>query len=339
MSLGFMPTAPARVQPTVGADQCDIMIVGSSPDGFAIKTPKPFAHAQETILNNCLHQAGLIQAQVFMTNFIWDQVNIDKLWSPKRKKNPANRIIGNIDPYKQSLWSLIKQVKPRVIVPLGDLPTYVLTKRDKVTAIRGYPFSLADTGIYVVPSLEPGKMVFSNHEWRWYLSHDLRKARRISENADVVVTWDKCKIIIPKTFVEAIVLIDMIAKQPKVAWDIEVSDFHTSCMGFCYEPRVGISIPIDMRWTEQEETYLWRKLAALLENPNVCKIVQNGVFDVQFMANEMGIFVQNYSIDTMTSHHIMYPDFKKSLEFLGSIHTYYPYWKDELAGKTIKEEN
>jgi uracil-DNA glycosylase family 4 len=335
-----MPQKPARTQPLEAGEHSDILIVGQSPDGFAIQTGRPFAHAQETILNNCLHQAGLIRAQVGLTNFIWDHVKIDKFWKEKRQgRGGSNRIVGNIDPYKQSLWRIIQQVKPRVIVPLGDLPTYILTKRDKTTAIRGYPFKLADTGIYVVPSLEPGKMVFGNHEWRWYLAHDLRKARRIAENSSAVIEWSQCKLVIPNNFAEACALLDHVAKHKLVAWDIEISDFHTSCMGFCYEPRVGISIPLDMRWTEREEHYLWVRIARILEDESICKIIQNGVFDVQFMYQELGIFVKNYAVDTMTAHHIMYPDFRKSLEFLASIHTFYPYWKDELVEKTIKDES
>jgi uracil-DNA glycosylase family 4 len=339
MTLGFMPQQPVRRQPTEGLTPCDIMIVGSQPDGFAIGSGRPFAHAAETIINNCLHQAGLIRAQVFLTNFIWDSVKTSHLWKEKRSKNPANRVVGNLDPYKQSLWALIKEVKPRVIVPLGDIATYVLTKRDKTTAVRGYPFTLGDTGIIVVPSLEPGKMVFSNHEWRWYLAHDLRKARKFVDNAALFKGWADCKIVIPSTFGETIALLDLVEKTKLVSWDIEVSDFHTSCMGFGLGNKTGVTFPIDMRWSEQEEQYIWIRLARILENPAIIKIVQNGVFDVQFMAQELGIFVQGYTIDTMVSHHIMYPDFKKSLEFLASIHTNYPYWKDELEIKSIKEEN
>lgn len=339
-SLGFMPQKPQRPQPVDYGHNAEILLVGQAPDGFAIQQGKVFAHAQETILNNCIHQAGLIKAQVAMTNFVWDTVGAHKVWKEKRQgKGGANRIIGNIDPYKQSLWRIIQQVKPRVIVPLGDLPTYVLTKRDKTTAIRGYPFELSDTGIWVVPSLEPGKMVFSNHEWRWYLAHDLRKARRIAENSAIITKWSDCRLVVPGNFTEACALLEEISKHKLMAWDIEVSDYHTSCMGFCYQPKVGISIPIDMRWSEQEEHWIWCKIAQILEDETIVKIVQNGVFDVQFMLQELGIFVRNYRVDTMTGHHIMYPDFKKSLEFLASIHTFYPYWKDELGEKAIKEEN
>lgn len=338
----FMPSKPQRQQPLEYSGQAEILIVGQHPDGFAITAGKPFAHAQETILNNCLHQAGLIRAQVAMTNFVWDTTKIEKIWKDGKNRGSsrgAKRIVGNIDPYKQSLWEIIKKIKPKVIVPLGDLPTYVLTKRDKTTAIRGYPFTLADTGIWVVPSLEPGKMVFSNQEWRWYLAHDLRKARRIAENSSIVTDWSQCKLVVPSSFAEAVALLDEISKHRLMAWDIEVSDFHTSCMGFCYKPKLGISIPIDMRWSLQEEHYIWCRIARILEDESICKIVQNGVFDVQFMYQELGIYVKNYTVDTMTGHHIMYPDFRKSLEFLASIHTFYPYWKDELGEKSIKEDN
>ena len=43
--------------------------------------------------------------------------------------------------------------------------------------------------------------------------------------------------------------------------------------------------------------------------------------------------------DTMIGHSIIYPDFLKGLEFLGSVYTDLTYWKDEADFKTpLKKE-
>jgi uracil-DNA glycosylase len=314
----------------------DILIVCPSPDGYAMKEGKPIGHGAETVLQDALHQAGLIVQEVCTTSFIYDKVDITPFWRSDGAKGKS-QVKGNLEPYKKTLWETIQTVKPKLIVPLGDLPTYILTGDSRITTIRGYPYKLADTGIWVLPSLDPHKMVWQNYIWRHYLSHDLKKANEIVSGRKTA--HPDFTVVIPEVLSDALAWFDILDTKPKLAVDIEVSNYHTSCIGFAYETDHGISFPIDMRWTEDEELIIWNRIARILESTTIEKVLQNGAFDVQFLIAELGIFIKNFTIDTMISHHIMYPDFLKGLGFLASIYTYHPYWKDELHGKSIKEDN
>jgi len=65
----------------------------------------------------------------------------------------------------------------------------------------------------------------------------------------------------------------------------------------------------------------------------VKKIAQNAQFDILTLALRYGIVVKNLWMDTMLAHHACYPELKKSLAFLTSIHTREPFYKDESKPK------
>jgi uracil-DNA glycosylase family 4 len=338
----FIPEKAPDPRPIEGSQEAEIMILGDNPDGHAMKAKKPFGHGAETVLQDCIHQAGMVRPEVCITNFLFDTTRLENFFVYNSNSLGPSQIKRDISGYKASLWSLIKQVKPKVIVTLGELPCYILTGDQHLSKIRGYPYSLKDkdTGehiCWVIPSLHPGKMIWSNYEWRYYLAHDIRKARKIVENPSLC--HPKMDIQIATSLKDIADMCAQIKAAKVTSWDIEVSNFHTSCMGFSWKDLHGVSVPIDSRWTELEEIEVWKMMNSILSDPDITKITQNGSFDVQFVAQEIGIFVKNYQIDTMISHSIQFPDFLKGLGFLGSIYTYHPYWKDELEGKSIKSED
>ena len=78
----------------------------------------------------------------------------------------------------------------------------------------------------------------------------------------------------------------------------------------------------------------------MLGNRNSIKIVQNGIFDIQFLLTKCGIEVRGPIRDTMISHHIMYPELLKGLAFLVSIYGgSQAYYKDMVKFENIKGES
>lgn len=336
----FMPNQAKSERPIEGTKDAKILIVGDFPDKTSLKTGRPFAGAAETVLQSALHQAGLLSREVAVTNLIYDDVNIAKYWRETGAKGPS-QLKGNIKSYVESIKEVVIGLAPEVVVAVGELTAFAFTRRSAITNIRGYPFSTEKLNLTVIPTLPPRQMIWSNYIWRYYLAHDLKKAREIA-NGDTIV-HPAVEIIIPDSLKEVLSWLDYFARADRFSFDIEVSNYQVSCIGFSDSPTRGVSIPTDMRWTEEEELAIWRGISRVLENPKSVKIAQNGIFDVHFLAQQNGIFVENITgekfIDTMISHHIMYPDFLKGLNFLGSVYTTHPYWKDELDTKTIKDES
>ncbi len=347
--MTFLPSQDNLIS-GVGKTDADIMIVGDCPSIQAVKEHRPIAAPTEGVLEACLHQAGLTKSEIFITNLIKDDTRIEKYWNERSKK-----VIANIDVYKELLTKEIESIHPKVIVTMGELPAYILTGNGSTTKTRGYPFIFevpeldavvtdykSDIRKYkdiiVIPTLHPQKMIWGNYIWRYYLSRDLSKARELALDPELLYQ-PEIKTFIPKTFAEAVSMLAKINKYDKVSVDIEIDNFEVSCIGFSVRPDCAFSIPTDMRWTLEEEVTLWNCIAAILGNESITKIGQNFIFDIHFLAYKMNIITRGPIIDTMMAHSILYPDFLKSLNFLGSVYTKQPYWKDMVKFKDIKAES
>jgi hypothetical protein len=56
-------------------------------------------------------------------------------------------------------------------------------------------------------------------------------------------------------------------------------------------------------------------------------VLQNGLYDVQWLWRKLGMPVRQFTEDTMIRHHSMYSELEKGLGFLGSVYTDMPSWK------------
>jgi len=83
-----MPFTPSQdnLIPGIGKANADIMIIGDCPSVAAIKVHRPIAVPVETVLEGCLHQAGLIKSEVYITNLIKDDTRVEKYWKERTKQ-------------------------------------------------------------------------------------------------------------------------------------------------------------------------------------------------------------------------------------------------------------
>jgi DNA polymerase len=331
--MSFIPQMQDRI-PGTGKQDADILIIGDFPDNYSFKNVRPIAGPPETVLEECLHQAGLTKSSVYIDNFIHD---VNYKMANKYFNTRTKRPVADLDNFRDRIDSIVKRIKPKVVVTLGEAAAFHFTGNGAAAKIRGYPFKHADDYI-VIPAEHPRSMIWSNYIARYYLSHDLGKAGKLMENpnlcyAPTIVTC------VPQSFEEAKAQLDLIVTFDKLSVDIEVANFEVSCIGFATMNSIAYSIPFDMRWTLIEEVELWNKVANILGDPRITKIGQNFIFDIHFLAYKMGIITRGPIIDTMMGHSILYPDFLKGLNFLASIHTMQPYWKNMVKHKDIKKES
>ncbi|MEK0326908.1 MAG: hypothetical protein QQN63_14520, partial [Nitrosopumilus sp.] len=111
----------------------------------------------------------------------------------------------------------------------------------------------------------------------------------------------------------------------------------TRRLGFAWSANDAISIPLIMGgvscWSIEQEQIIIQTLNTYLSDPHIKKYIQNCAFDCSVMANEMGIHVDGIEMDTMYAHHLLFPEFPKSLDFITSIRTDFPiYWKSKDHG-------
>ena len=334
----FTPQQQHRIVPGTGNKNAPICIIGEAPGTEEDRLLRPFVGAAGTVLESCLHAAGLTRSDCYITNII--------------KVKPSG---GGLDQYYNSSsgtftdagheWLNILEdellaVQSNVIVALGSTALSALTGRKSIVKYRGYVHeSLSRFGRRkIIPAYHPAASLRGQYIIRYYIVADLKKAKLESAYPDI--RRPERKIIIPTTIAEVIDWASYLMEQPIWAVDIEVMNFEVSAIGFASSQDLAISFPLSgQHWSEDDECTVWFWMNKLLTS-GARKVFQNGIFDISFLLNQCAIHVQPPIEDTMIAHHIMYPDMLKGLGFLGSMYCgSQEFWKDAVKWDNIKDES
>lgn len=339
--MGFIPntTGLSNYVPPSGDINSDICIIGEAPGAYELRERKPFVGPAGRVLEQCLHNAGLIRGELYLTNTIKHRITtVDKYYNERTKTlTPAGEVVQ-----KELLYE-IKETKANIIIPLGNLALACILGQGGIMSKRGYVTTspLLDDR-KVLPTIHPAAALRGQYIYRHFITADLRKAA--SESKTPFVIFPDVEITIPETYRQAMDYLEFLLTKDVLSIDIEVLYFETSCIGFCWEPNKAIVIPFyaDGRYTVEQEIELWKRFSYIMYNENITKIGQNFIFDMQFLAQRNNIITRGYIEDTMIMNSLFHPDFPKSLEFLVSIHCNRPSWKHMVkwTGKDIvKKDN
>lgn len=241
----------------------------------------------------------------------------------------------------------ILEADPNLIICLGNSALWALGGRTGITKLRGTTLVSTHTvsGYKLLCTYHPAA-VTRQWELRPTTVIDLSKAIREKEFPDVrrpkVEIWIEPSLEDIARFIHEHILHCEI-----LAVDIETSGSQITCIGFAPSERLAIVIPIhDSRsksgsyWpTAADERECWRLIQSVLENRDVRKVFQNGLYDIAFLWRAYGLRTMAARHDTMLLHHALQPESLKGLGFLGSVYTDHGPWKDERKGTaTIKRD-
>lgn len=338
LNIDVTQAVEGQTCPPTGPKNAKIALVGEAPGVEEARFRQPFVGPSGQVLDQCLQSAGLLRRELYITNFL--------------KHKPPN---NDISPWFngkaftsrgmqawEDLKSELNDVGANVLVPLGNTALFALTGLASITKCRGYVWSSRGLSSprKVIPTIHPAATLRGAYIQRYYISADLRKIKAESERPEVLRPARNLRI--QWTFGDVIEYLNWLKRQPRFGFDIEVMNFEVSCIAFATSPTEAVSIPIYRAWSEGEEMAIWRGIAAVLENPESKKVVQNGIFDIQFLAIRCGILVANWKTweDAMVAHHIIYPEFPKGLEFLVSLYCgAQEHYKDMVRFDNIKKES
>jgi len=339
-------TPSKTVGPQGNPETSRICIIGEAPGRTEVNTGQPFQGEAGRILDMILHNAGIIRAQNYITNYIKEFVpkgSMKRFMSDRGTMTEAGMY------WREELRHELESVKADIIITLGKYSTAALTGNADITKRRGYlTRSLPDFGSrWVMPTIHPASCLYGgNYINRYYIEHDFKKAiallnkgLRCDSLDDSIFT--NTHAIFPTTITEVEEAIEDIISAGIMSFDIEVSNYEVSCFGMACDPLTAYTIPLNVQnlWTPEEELVIWDMLADILESPHIKKVGQNLIFDIHFLMTHQHIFVRGAIYDTMIAHHIIYPDFLKGLDFLASIYTNRRYWKDMVKFKNPKKDS
>lgn len=245
-------------------------------------------------------------------------------------------------PHIARMFAWLEQTKPNVVVALGNLPLWALTKRSGIDRNRGAPL-LDHTGRFkVLPTWHPSAVI---KQWnlRPIAFMDIVKAKRESEFSQI--KRPKRYITLQPTLEDIAAFYERyIEPAPFVACDIETKSDTITEIGYATSPSRAIVIPFWSRehgnyWsTADEERAAWEWVRRIQATKP--QVGQNYQYDMQYLWRKMGIPSLGFAGDTMILHHALQPEMKKGLGFLGSIYTNEPSWKFMRTDhSTMKKED
>lgn len=109
-----------------GPQDAKIMIVGEAPGENEDLQGLPFVGQAGEVLNDLLKEAGIRRESVFLTNVV--------ACRPPGNREPTNQEISACLP---RLHDIIYTIDPLIIVAMGNVASWALTKKRSITANRG----------------------------------------------------------------------------------------------------------------------------------------------------------------------------------------------------------
>lgn len=143
--------------------------------------------------------------------------------------------------------------------------------------------------------------------------------------------------MVPETRADLDTAFSVLKSQSKLSLDIETIPVakQITCVGFGIGTSLAYVFPFTNKetpsgnyWEDaKDEIHAWWIIKEICKNPKIEKVLQNGLYDIQWLWRLCNIPVYGFRDDTMILHHCLYPELPKGLGFLGSIYTNESSWK------------
>jgi uracil-DNA glycosylase family 4 len=339
--------------PTDNIDIADIAIVGKSPNTYEIRLDTPFHGQNGDKLRNLLSMISISTYNTYFTYACKTQLvekpkvsapyfNGEPLWTKKSEHDDLPKL-------REKLINELSNFKGKLIILMGNFAMRLLLGDPKLDSIKKHRGSiykadefthLADklAGKYIgitynMDETSPKKQPQSKASNFYIILADISKFVKFAKNP----VLPKINFIIEPNFSYIRKFILDSYKSSEVAFDIECTPKFITCFSLAYRDIHNtihsMCVPLMNNdgnyWEEETEIRIWFLLAALLQDPKVKIICQNGMFDITYILRAMNIITDNFHFDTLIAQNITYPDFPKGLDFLTSIYTCFPYYKDD----------
>jgi uracil-DNA glycosylase len=329
-----------------GPKTAKIMLIGEAPGMEEMMQGAPFVGASGKELRRMLTQVGIDPRSCYMTNVFFSRPpdnKIENFTQRQEMKNgitgfpplfPGRYVIADFAHEIERLYDEIELVRPNILCCLGNSSCWaVLRQTPKITAIRGRVHICTIRGVQykVLPAYHPA-YILRNWKDRVVTLADFSKLKREALYPDVRVP--SRQILVDPTLGEALLVLQRANHANEISLDVETRNSQITVCGIGFSPGEAAVIPfMDLRrengsyWSHGEEVRIIREFRKVLANPSVVKVFQNGMYDMAYFWENWKAPMRNCSEDTMLMQHALWPELKKDLGTLASIHTDEASWK------------
>ena len=319
--------------PGAGNPNAKIIIVGKAPGDEESRLRAPFVGKSGEYLNGLLKQAGINREECWVTY-------VCKYQPPHNDMKRLPEIRIKLEDQVDNLWKEIESLKPNVIVPLGNTALQAITGKSNITNYRGSILRAVKNPFKAVPTFNPDHLFrqrggeIPDYKLNVVLKLDLIRAREQSLFPEYRVPSRLLRVV--RTAADLYSFFRANRDRNIVSVDIETSRCIPLCIGLAFSRHEAISVPLlDVLSAKNpggvSETQLigmWKLVASLLQTPNIKVIGHNYKFD-EARLDSIGMYTRELYCDTMLLAHTVNPELPKALEFVTSIYTEEPYYKNE----------
>lgn len=324
--------------PGIGPKEARIAIIGNAPGFHEVRLGAPFVGPAGDMLTKMLASAGINKSSIYITNVVKERPDDDDISQFIRIRGSSVSTTNAYKRYEAELYEELNDVKANVLVPLGNVPLYAITRKLGITSWRGSIIqSIDELGARkTIPSIHPSailKNFMRNFMYYYAVVCDFKRIASESFTPDIPPCM--YSLIVDPTYIQCIDFMEQILANHKiVAFDIEtsMSNFGLLCFSLATADGAAISIPMiknsETAWDFDDEVRIIRLLGKILEDESIVKVGQNMAFDAYYMLRNFGMIVKPIE-DTMVAQAIIAPGLPKGLDYLCSIYTIQPYYKDD----------
>lgn len=312
----------------------DVLLVGEAPGGEEVGQGRPFVGKAGQLLRRYLARQGCRLNTVGFANLC--------KYRPKGNKFALLRGTDELENGLTALSQTIADTKPNVIVALGGWPLYYLTGECGRKGGKQVPGSgIAQYRGSILPALKrfhSTKVIATYHPAfivrpaGWGVNHlFFRDLCRVSEDQ----SFPDLRYTPYESLIDpSLNIMDELEREyldaEWLAVDIETfPGGKFSCVGWAWKRPSGQFAGLCVTFSRLD---LWPYAKRMWES-DTPKIFQNGTYDVNFMDRfytwKIGGFYDGRGWDTYIASANIMPNEKRALHFQCSLHTRFPYYKEE----------
>jgi len=298
--------------PLTGAG--NVLLVGKAPDEDDIRSGRALSGAKGSLVNNLLRSAGMTRDSVATIDVISCRPPRD-IWPTDYTFQQLTRP----EAYGAVAYCQEHHLRPAIesrnwskIITLGDEALEALTPRKGSAVWRGSPLPLKwdTTRLRVVPTMDPLELMKEFKMVNCVVADLKKKPEAVPENYDLFATRE-----VLERFNNPVVAFDL-------EWDHENNITICGISGRFYEAYVA-------DWKHNVD--IFRRIFA-----NATDLIGHNIIgaDTKYF-EQFGWPIKARMHDTMLKQHLIQPDMKHGLGFVGSVFTNKMFWK----GKGIEQED
>ncbi len=331
--------------PGEGNPNAQLMVVGEAPGYYEELEGGPFRGPSGKIINDCLEKGGCSRDLVYLTNVV-------KIRPPDNEIHRLVELGTKVEDFLPQLWKEIEEINPNCILAFGNTALKALTGNTGIQKYRGSILPNNHSALpKVVSTIHPasimhqsgGENEMSSYRDLAFIQFDVNRAVQQSLFRDL--RTPQRNLHYAKSSLDLIRFFDRNKGKRDLAYDIETIKAIPMCISFAFSRHEAISIPLfnilDHKNPEgipkSDMVFIWKTVADLLRDPQFRLIGHNLKFDHGRLA-EIGLTPNWPYFDTNLAFHIMYSELPKKLQFVSSILTEEPYYKDDLEEYNPKKD-